>query len=213
MVLSAAVGDRMVPTAMMAARRGPRKISAMLPERFGPWTWNRQGPALLVNPETQRLLDSLYSELVERIYVHQDGYQIMLTIAYGEDQADNREQLHYPEVCYPAQGFAIRSNTRGTIDGSRGRIEVRRLESVLAGQRFEPITYWTIVGDSQVIDGWGRKRAEIRHGLKGEIVDGLLFRISSIDRDSAGAWQRQVAFVNDLADALDPEARMRLMAL
>lgn len=185
----------------------------MLPDRFGDWVLDSRGPAVLVNPQTQDMLDRLYSQLVERIYVHRDGYQVMLTIAYGEDQADNREQLHYPEVCYPAQGFAIRSNVRGQLLLPQGRINVRRLESVLAGVRFEPITYWTIVGDQQVLDGWERKRAELTHGLKGEIVDGLLFRLSSIDKDTAQAFQRQGAFVAELAAAMDPEARHRLLAL
>ena len=36
------------------------------------------------------------------------GRQIMLSIAYGEDQRDGMK-LHYPEVCYPAQGFQSRS--------------------------------------------------------------------------------------------------------
>ena len=39
----------------------------------------------------------------------------MLSVAYGMDQADDDVQLHYPEVCYPAQGCQLRQHEpRGT---------------------------------------------------------------------------------------------------
>ena len=70
-----------------------------------------------------------------------------------------------------------------------------------------------MVGNQQVLDGWDRKKAEISLGLQGYIVDGLLFRVSSIDTQSDRAFERQAQFIDSLANTLDTEARGRLMAL
>lgn len=40
----------------------------------------------VVNPQTQELLDKLYSQILTRTYVNAKGYRIMLSLAYGSDQ-------------------------------------------------------------------------------------------------------------------------------
>jgi EpsI family protein len=94
-----------------------------------------------------------------------------------------------------------------------GVIPVKRLETNLAQQRYEPVTYWTTVGDYAVVGGVNKKLVELEYGLHGEIPDGLLFRVSSIDRDTARAYRLHEQFVQALAQQLAPEARQRLMGL
>jgi hypothetical protein len=60
---------------------------------------------------------------------------------------------------------------------------------------------------------WERKLSELRHGLKGEIVDGLLFRVSNIDADTAAAFQLQDRFIQELIAAMTPDARRQLVGL
>jgi hypothetical protein len=55
--------------------------------------------------------------------------------------------------------------------------------------------------------------SEIRHGLKGEIVDGLLFRVSSRDRNSEQAFDVQAGFIRDIVAAMTPQARKQLAGL
>jgi EpsI family protein len=137
----------------------------------------------------------------------------MVSIAYGDDQADDSVQMHYPEVCYPAQGFKLKSNKREILHLADGEIKVRRLETEFGENRHEPVTYWTIIGDRQSLSGWDKKISEIQHGFKGEVVDGLLFRISSIDHDTGGAFNEQDKFVRDLVQAMSPAARRQLVGL
>jgi len=92
-------------------------------------------------------------------------------------------------------------------------VRVRRLETQFSDSRFEPVTYWTIVGDQQSLSGWDRKMSEIRHGLRGEIVDGLLFRVSSLDRDYANGFRTQDDFIRDIVAAMTPAARRQLVGL
>ena len=213
MAAAAAGGQAMVPTRRMAALRGPFKLEDIVPAAFGTWRVDNRSVAAIVNPQTEELLNKLYSQLLNRVYVDADGRRIMLSIAYGADQADDDVQLHYPEVCYPAQGFRVKSNRVEQIVLPQGTLHVRRLETEGGDARFEPVTYWTVVGDQQSLGGWDRKISEIRHGLHGEIVDGLLFRVSSVDRDSAQAFAVQQAFIRDIVAAMTPQARRQLAGL
>jgi EpsI family protein len=207
MALAAAAGQAMVPTRRMADLRGAFKLDDLVPRRFADWSIDPYAQGGLVNPQTEALLKRTYSQMLERTYVNGAGKRIMLSIAYGDDQSDASVQLHYPEVCYPAQGFAVRSSRRDAVSVAAGRIEVRRLETEMARVRAEPVTYWTMIGDQQSLGGWEHKWAEIRHGLHGEIVDGLLFRVSSIGLDTAAAFALQDGFIRDLVTAMTPAAR------
>jgi len=213
MAAAAAGGQAMVPTRRMAALRGPFKLEDLVPSSFAGWQVDNRTAGGIVNPQTEALLNKLYSQMLDRIYLDGRGHRIMLSIAYGADQADDDVQLHYPEVCYPAQGFRVKSNRVEQVDTAQGVIHVRRLETQFSDSRFEPVTYWTVVGDQQSLGGWDRKLSEIRHGLKGEIVDGLLFRVSSIDRNSDQAFAMQSGFIRDIVAAMTPQARRQLAGL
>ena len=213
MAAAAAGGQAMVPTRRMALLRGPFKLDDLVPSNFAGWRVDNRSASGIVNPQTEALLNKLYSQMLDRVYVDDQGHRIMLSIAYGADQADDDVQLHYPEVCYPAQGFRVKTSRVERIDTLRGAVHVRRLETQFSDSRFEPVTYWTVVGDQQSLSGWDRKISEIRHGLRGEIVDGLLFRVSSIDRDSAQAFAVQAGFVRDIVAAMTPQARRQLAGL
>ena len=213
MAAAAAGGQAMVPTKRMALLRGPFKLADIVPSTFAGWQVDNRSVSGIVNPQTEALLSKLYSQLLDRVYLDDQGHRVMLSIAYGADQADDDVQLHYPEVCYPAQGFRVKSNSVEQVAVAEGVIHVRRLETQFSDSRFEPVTYWTIIGDQQSLGGWDRKISEIRHGLKGEIVDGLLFRVSSIDRNSQEGFAVQEAFIRDIVAAMTPQARKQLAGL
>jgi EpsI family protein len=206
-------GHAMVPTRRMSELRGPFRLESLLPTTFGDWHIDTNAAAGIVNPQTEAMLNRLYSQMLDRVYVDTAGHRIMLSIAYGDDQADDSVQLHYPEVCYPAQGFQLKGNRKEVIQLGQGSVKVRRLETQFGDTRFEPVTYWTIIGDQQSLGGWDRKIAEIRHGLRGEIVDGLLFRVSSIDRNTEEGFRLQDAFIRDVVAAMSASARRQLVGL
>ena len=89
---------------------------------------------------------------------------------------------------------------------------MRRLTTRL-GERSEPVTYWLTVGDAIVQSTFDRRLAEIRLGLTGQIPDGLLFRVSSIDTDPARAFAMQQKFVADMMAAVPAPARKQLSGL
>ena len=158
--------------------------------------------------EYQEMIDKVYTQTLNRSYVNPAGYRIMLAIAYGDDQRDAM-QLHYPEVCYPAQGFSLNGKEKGTMLTENGIIPVTRIQTNL-GQRNEPVTYWTTVGDQVFRGGIEKKLVEIGYGLNGQIPDGMLIRISSIDPESSHAFTMQAQFADQMLRALAPKYKQKL---
>ena len=171
-----------------------------MPKRFGDWREVDQQSAQVVNPQTQQLLDKLYSQILSRTYVDSSGYRVMLSLAYGDDQRGGLA-AHKPEVCYPAQGFALLSSGDSTIQTAYGEIAARRLSTKM-GNRNEPLTYWFNVGDTTIRNKLEQRIVEMRLGLSGHIPDGLLFRVSSIDERPDRAYRMQEVFVKDLLEAV-----------
>lgn len=186
-------------------------LEAAVPKDFGDWHELADRGTQIVNPQTKELLDKLYSQILTRTYVDKNGYQIMLSLAYGDDQRGGL-QAHRPEVCYPAQGFKLSKVVSGALSTAYGPIEVRQLTTSL-GARFEPVTYWLTVGDQIVQSSLDRRLAEIRLGLTGQIPDGLLFRVSSIDDDAGRAFRMQQKFVADMMASVPAKERRQLGGL
>ncbi len=208
----AAVGGIAARPAPKAHAGAPRYVlEQVVPKQFGDWRELPQQQVQVVNPQTKELLDKLYSQLLSRVYVNSQGYRIMLSLAYGDDQSGDL-QAHKPEVCYPAQGFKLNGNVADVLSTPFGSIAARRLDTSL-GTRKEPVTYWFTVGDTAVQNKLQQRMVQIRLGLTGQLPDGLLFRISSLDDTPARAYRAHDGFVTDLLKAVPPQDRARLSGL
>lgn len=209
MALAAGSAAALTPRRKLAAQLARPALEQAVPRRFAGWQLDAAAGAALVNPRQQQALDRLYQQTLSRTYRSEAGERVMLALTYGEDQRADMA-LHYPEVCYPALGFAVRSNRAGELALPAGRLAVRRLETALGTQRPEPVTYWTTIGEYHSLGGLERRLVELRYGLRGLIPDGYLVRVSSIGTDSAGEFARQDRFVAALLQALAPAARLAL---
>lgn len=210
MMVSAAVLTKAVtPTVKLAAGRPAVDLAAMVPTEIGQWIEDRTQIAAVVNPQTEEALNKIYAQTLSRTYVNPQGDRIMLSIAYGSDQAGEDTQVHRPEFCYAAQGFTLGKYVDGGLHTADGTIPVRRMVAMQGG-RIEPITYWITVGDKATLPGLGRKLAQLSYGLNGAVPDGLLFRISSINSDEKIAYEIQNDFVNSLFGKLSPRQKIRL---
>jgi EpsI family protein len=94
-----------------------------------------------------------------------------------------------------------------------GDLRMKRLNTQMGRDRVEPVTYWIVIGQHVALNGYEKRVAELKHSLKGEIVDGVLFRISTIDSNTARAHAIQDGFTKDLLHHLAPENRLRLSGL
>lgn len=196
------------PTQKIADQGPAVDLETMIPKEFGDWREEQHNFVQMVDPQQKELIERIYTQTLSRTYANSNGYRVMLAIAYGDDQRDSM-QTHYPEVCYPAQGFELISRERRDIASSMGSIPVVQLVTSLEKQRIEPVTYWVMIGDIPITQGWEKKLAEMRYGLKGMIPDGLLFRVSSVDQDNRHAFAMHQAFIDDILSAMSVVERKR----
>lgn len=210
--LASGAAHALRPDTRLAEKWGKLDLERSVPKQFGNWQ-AIPDRATVVNPQALTLVERLYSEILSRSYVNKnDGYEIMLSIAYGGDQRKEMA-VHLPEVCYPAQGFRIVDNQVDKIDLPEGALAVRRLDTQLDAIRIEPVTYWAMVGEQQALGGLDQKLAALRYTLRGQIPDGLLFRVSSIDTHPDAAYRRHDEFIAELLAAAAPGKRRRLAGL
>ncbi len=198
--------------ASQGQRAVPPDLKTNIPMLFGGWQHVPTAPQV-VNPQTQQMLDSLYSEVVARTYaqIHTDGqrYHVMMSVAYGNDQRGGLE-AHRPEVCYPAQGFVLQDQRDDVLTTRHGAIQIRRLRTVMGG-RHEPVTYWFAMAETQNASAFDKRMSRLRAAITGSIPDGILVRLSSIDSDPQRGWRMQDAFIASLLDALPGATRARML--
>jgi EpsI family protein len=185
-------------------------LDTLIPSSFGEWNVAPKRTQT-VNPQTQALLDKLYSQILERTYQNAKGDTIMLAIAYGDDQRGSME-AHKPEVCYPAQGFAVLRNEQHSFQTPFGAITARRLQT-RSSYRDEPLIYWFTVANNTVQTKLDKRLIELKLALTGTIPDGMLFRVSSIEANTEQGWAQQESFVRALLASMKPEDRARVAGL
>lgn len=185
---------------------GSRNLDALTPIAFGRWV-SRDVSDLVAPKVPGSLVDRLYNQTVERVYLDPDtGAEIMVLLAHGDTQSAAL-QLHRPEVCYPAFGFEIASDQRGTINLAVGAsLPVREIVAVAPGRQ-ENVVYWTRLGQYLPASETEQRLARMKAEVRGEIADGLLARFSMIGEPPSAAWSQIGGFVVDLLRAVQPSAR------
>lgn len=211
MLSSAGVTKIMTPTIHLSESLPALVLEKAIPVQFGDWQEEKNLASAVVNPQSLELINKIYTQTLSRTYANNKGERIMLSVAYGADQRDGL-QMHQPEVCYPAQGFQVLTNDNGVLDTGFGTIRVTRLMTQL-GERSEPVTYWSTLGDKVVQGGMDTKLVQLGYGFRGQIPDGLLFRVSSISRMAKDGYDVQSQFVRDFVAALPANTRQRLAGL
>lgn len=209
-MLAAAAGAVALKPSIRMADQRPINLEQMIPQQFGDWKLDQSVMPVQPNPDLQRRLNKIYSQVMARTYINPQGERVMLSISYGEDQS-KETGLHRPETCYPAQGFAMLVKGRDQIvlpDGKR--LPVSKLITQ-KNERIEPVIYWMKVGEFIAATGFEQKIAVVRQQLHGVIPDGLLFRVSSINAEPAHAFALQQRFINDLIISAGPQTQRQLV--
>jgi EpsI family protein len=206
--LTTVMADRLTPRERMADHRNMAALSDLVPRKIGSWTLDDRQAVLQPSPDVQVDLAAIYTELLGRTYVDPAGYRIMLSVAYVARSA-NGNAVHRPEVCYPAQGFAVRHLHDGSV--TVGGVPLRVVRATMERPpRNEPVTYWIVVGDRAAAGAWDVRWIQLKYNLQGTVPDALLVRISSIDGNAAKAFAEHERFARDLEQALTAPQRSRV---
>ena len=200
----------LVPRAGVVEMTAAMPLETLFPATFKGWKIDPDIIPLEPSAELRQVIQESYDQTLSRTYVNAQGYRVMLSVAYGGRRNQGMD-IHRPEVCYPAQGMALRRDTRETVfEFGADRLPLKRMVAG-AGSRNEPISYWLVIGRSVASFGYGHRIALLKYGLTGHVPDGMLVRVSSIDDDSAQAFSEQDTFLRDMLSAMSPDFRRRLL--
>ena len=100
----------------------PNFLESTVPSTFGEWR-KLDEPAQIIDPATKKKLEEIYKEWLSRTYVNEAGDRVMLSMARSGNQI-GIQQAHFPDICYPAQGFKIGSVEDGELPTTYGPIPV-----------------------------------------------------------------------------------------
>lgn len=212
MVFTAVLSLVFMPRAQpLAQERARMPLEQLFPVQFGVWHLDPAAAALIRPAFEQARQFQMYDQVLERTYMDEAGHRVMLSVAYGRQQSVGL-QMHRPEVCYKAGGFKVQDVAQGELTLPGHALSVTRLLASMEG-RPEPITYWRLLGDDIVRDETQFKLRQLSLGASGAIPDGMLVRVSSIDDDTASAYKVHEAFVQALAQGLNPAQRQRVLGM
>lgn len=202
LILALFFGNYLKPTVQDRSHENRENFEQLIPKKFGDWKEQKKQYEVIKPPRLQASLDKIYSQIFEKVYVDSIGNEVMLSIAYGDNQSDAM-RVHRPEGCYYGQGFSVSDPVETVLETSFGRLPVRTLIAIKS-VRNEAITYWMKIGDKVVANPFDNKIVQLSYGLRGEIPDGLIFRVSSIGVKNEQEYKLQNNFINSFLDSLTP---------
>jgi len=211
------VGGALMATAATAWWRTPRtldqaldpeKMEDVIPKRIGPWSFETRSG--LVLPPPDQLSASIYDTILTRSYSSSTELPMMLLIAYGASQS-GMFQIHRPEFCYPASGYALTSPEAVDIGFPGGPVVPSRYFSAASAERTEQLIYWTRIARAYPASWLDQRLTVMRSNLAGRIPDGVLVRISTISTDGPRAIAAMTEFARALVATTDARGRALLI--
>lgn len=208
----ALIGGACLLTAGVAAARvpdrpidlvGKRKIDALIPEQIGQWRYYSKSG--LIVPPADQMRDELYSQLLTRVYLAENALPIMFLVAQSAGQTGIL-QVHRPEFCYPAGGFALAGKAEHGIALPGSTLPTTSFTAT-SDDRIEQLLYWTRVGNDMPTT-WAQQRWSVaRANLRGEIPDAVMVRVSTVSANRDEAFAALDSFVQTLFASVPADVR------
>lgn len=180
------------------------KLNPLFPLKIGDWEY--QTSSGLVLPPPDQLSDRLYNAIITRYYASPTQLPVMFLIAYNGIQ-DGMLQVHRPEVCYPAAGYAIEHERLIQLDAGGGVEVPGHYLAARSVSRHEQLIYWTRIGNDFPTQWWQQHWAVAKENLKGRVPDGMLIRFSTAAPDDRTAILTLQRFLAPFFASLSPTAR------
>ncbi|MDH0863436.1 exosortase C-terminal domain/associated protein EpsI [Mitsuaria sp. GD03876] len=216
-LMLAAAAAAWLATPRLQAMQGAPSLDATVPKAFGDWRVVQDAtPQVDVSQGVETVQEQPYDQTVMRTYANSKGEQIMLALAWGERQRQD-VKVHRPEVCYPAQGYAVRKLSDAPPIGTAGRAAPVPTTEILAESRgggYEAVRYWIRIGEMYGGDGMAARWYILNEGFRGRIPDGMLVRASQRlpqPGDEARSQALMASFLAELVAAAPAPARAMLV--
>lgn len=177
-----------------------------MPSVVGEWR-SRASAELVLPPQDDS--NKLYENLETRIY-EADGLPAMMVLAAYSSVQENDIQVHRPEVCYPASGFPIVASHPTKLRFGERTVDAIALKADRGGV-VERIIYWVRVGEDFPISWASQRLSMAKSNLKGNIPDGVLFRVSTLEGPKEDASEVLVAFTQLFVNQASPLMRETIL--
>ena len=205
LVAAATTAEGLRPRKRLVLLPEGRKLEDVVPKAVG--SWRPVESDAFVLPKTEgSLSDRLYNQTLSRFYESTTHAPVMLVVAYGAVQNDLL-QLHRPETCYAAVGFAVSSSRLSMLSLAEDvKLPAREL-TARSETRVEPILYWTRIGDDLPTTGSEQRWVKLRQQMQGYLADGILVRMSTVQEPSPAASAALALFARTMIETMKPKDR------
>lgn len=183
-------------------------LDRLVPGRFGQWSAIEAGGVVV--PPKSEMSDKAYNDVLIRVYQGPEGAAVALLLAYGSLQGRDM-QLHRPELCYPAAGFAIKGAETLDLRLPNEPVISARLLDTASQARPEQVLYWTRIGPDFPTTQLAQRWSVLRQNLQGQVPDGILVRTSTVAEDSSAAMPVLRSFVEAMMHDSPPATRKLLI--
>jgi len=181
-------------------------LERLVPKRFGAWQAVQAGGVVL--PPESEMSDKTYNDVLVSAYQNPAGESVALLLAYGSFQGRDM-QLHRPEICYPAAGFAIKSSREVELALPNAPLVSAKLMDTASQMRAEQVLYWTRVGNAFPTTQLAQRWSVLSQNFRGNVPDGMLVRTSTITQGPETALPILQSFVASLVEhAAAPTRRL-----
>jgi len=188
-------------------------LDRYVPKQIGEWK-AVESPLVQVGLTTGKDTDTNqpYDQTVMRTYEDGKGHVIQIALAWGQRQRQE-VKIHRPELCYPAQGFAVTALHEATFPAATTAgqpITGKRMVTKDRNDETQLVSYWIRIGHVYSSSAWATRWHILKEGLQGRMTDGILVRASQYignNQDTEPVFQRQEQFMAALVEASPPAAR------
>jgi EpsI family protein len=208
-------GLAMISAAGLAAARKPdielnylgkHKLEDIVPKQIGRWKFETTS-GLVIPPEDQLSL-ALYSQLLTRVYDDGNG-PIMLLIAYSASQ-NGFLQVHRPEFCYTAGGFALSDFAPHEIQLSPEKSFKANTMTATRDGGGEKLLYWVRIGNHIPLSWARQKLVFAEDNLRKLVPDSALIRVST-PLGTERAMENIDEFIREMIASIAPPLRRVLV--
>jgi len=144
--------------------------------------------------------------VLNRVYRHQDGREVMVFMAYFAQQAVN-SQIHSPRHCVPGGGWHIMSLDQETLSLPGGPQNAARM-LVARNEQKQQIDYWFRTRTRTLAGEYALKWDLVRNALANRPTDALFVRYSA-SLDNVPAMHEVMAELDRPLAALETEVGLR----
>lgn len=198
---------RFAPTSNVVAAE--IDLDRIFPSEFDAWRIDETSREFVRPTTDQGKQYGIYDQVLERTFVNDMGQRVMLSVAYGSEQSRSLD-LHRPELCYRFNGYQVLEPQTATLTLAGQSVQGIDLLAVKPG-RPEAITYWIVLGGEPVTHPRASHWRLMSFGLRRQLPDGLLVRVSSIDADPKAAFDLHRRFADSMVRAMSLAHRAQVI--